>query len=166
MGDSFRVYTSLDILGVELGGALKNVIAIASGISDGLGFGTNTKAAILTRGLAEITRLGVKMGADSSTFRGLSGLGDLATTCISPHSRNRWFGQEIGKGRSISDVKAETEMVIEGLATSESAYELAKKHSVTMPITEKVYEMIYQGKNPAQAVKELMTREAKEEDYE
>lgn len=166
MADAFRVYTSTDTVGVELGGALKNVIAIASGISDGLGFGTNTKAAILTRGLAEITRLGVKMGADSATFRGLSGLGDLATTCISTHSRNRWFGEEVGKGRGIEEVKAETEMVVEGLATSKSAYDLAKKYSVTMPITEKVYEVIYESKGPAEAVKDLMRRDAKEEDYE
>jgi glycerol-3-phosphate dehydrogenase (NAD(P)+) len=164
--DRFRVYTSSDVVGVELGGALKNVIAIAAGISDGLGFGTNAKAALLTRGLAEITRLGVKMGARRSTFSGLSGIGDLTTTCISPYSRNRWFGQEIGRGRGIEEVLAETEMVVEGLATCRSAHELSKKYEVDMPLTQKVYEVLYQGKNPAIAVKELMTREPKEEDYE
>jgi glycerol-3-phosphate dehydrogenase (NAD(P)+) len=149
-----------------MGGALKNIIAIAAGISDGLGFGTNSKAAILTRGLAEITRLGVKMGAESSTFRGLSGLGDLATTCISSHSRNRWFGSEVGKGRNINEILSETEMVVEGLDTCKSACELAKKYNVEMPITQKVYEVLYEGKDPGTAVKELMTRSPKEEDYE
>jgi glycerol-3-phosphate dehydrogenase (NAD(P)+) len=164
--DRFRVYTSSDVLGVELGGALKNVIAISAGISDGLGFGTNTKAALLTRGLAEITRLGVKMGANKATFSGLSGMGDLATTCISSHSRNRWFGEEIGKGSSIEEVLSGTEMVVEGVATCKSAYELSKKYEVDMPLTEKVYEVLYMGKDPGRAVRELMTREPKEEDYE
>ncbi len=163
--DKFRVYTSSDVIGVELGGALKNVIAIAAGISDGLGFGTNTKAAILTRGLAEISRLGAKMGAQKETFSGLSGLGDLATTCISSQSRNRWFGEQIGKGRSIDSVLGETEMVVEGLATAKSGNDLAKKYSVEMPITKKIYEIVYEGKDPALAVKELMTRDPKEEDY-
>ncbi|MDP8258084.1 MAG: NAD(P)H-dependent glycerol-3-phosphate dehydrogenase [Candidatus Aadella gelida] len=165
MTESFRVYTSKDVIGVELGGALKNIIAIAAGISDGLGFGTNPKAAILTRGLAEITRLGVKMGADPSTFRGLSGIGDLMTTCISRDSRNRCFGEEIGKGRSKEEVLKDTEMVVEGLATCRSAYEMSEKYKVDMPITNKVYEVLYKGKDPLSAVKELMTREAKEEDY-
>ncbi len=166
MTDHFRVYTSNDIVGVELGGALKNVIAIAAGISDGLGFGTNPKAAILTRGLAEITRLGVKLGAQAFTFRGLSGIGDLATTCISFNSRNRWFGEQIGKGRDSKEILSGTEMVVEGVATSRSVYELSKKYKVSMPITQKVYEVLCQGKPPAEAVKELMTRQAKEEDYE
>jgi glycerol-3-phosphate dehydrogenase (NAD(P)+) len=165
MTENFRVYTSTDVIGVELGGALKNIIAIAAGVSDGMGFGTNTKAALLTRGLAEITRLGVKMGAESSTFRGLSGLGDLATTCISRYSRNRWFGEQLGKGKDIKEVLSETEMVVEGMGTSSSAYELAKKYGVEMPITQKVYELIYEGKDPSVAVKELMTRDPKEEDY-
>ncbi|MDP8298419.1 MAG: NAD(P)H-dependent glycerol-3-phosphate dehydrogenase [Candidatus Tantalella remota] len=165
MTDNFRVYTLADVLGVELGGALKNIIAIAAGVSDGMGFGTNSKAALLTRGLAEITRLGVKMGAESSTFRGLSGLGDLATTCISRYSRNRWFGEQLGKGKDIKEVLSQTEMVVEGMGTSSSAYELAKKYGVEMPITQKVYELIYEGKDPAVAVKELMTRDPKEEDY-
>lgn len=163
--ERFRVYTSKDVVGVEMGGALKNIIAIAAGISDGLGFGTNAKAAILTRGLAEITRLGVKMGAQQTTFSGLSGVGDLATTCISSHSRNRWFGEQIGKGRDINEVLAETEMVVEGRATCKSAYDLAKKYGVDMPITQKVYEMIYENKDPGQAVRELMTRDPKDEDY-
>ncbi len=162
--ERFRVYTSKDVMGVELGGALKNIIAIAAGISDGMGFGTNSKAAILTRGLTEITRLGVKMGAEKNTFSGLSGVGDLATTCISAHSRNRWFGEQIGKGRKIEDVIGETEMVVEGLNTCRSAYGLARKHGVEMPITQKIYEIIYEGKDPASAVRELMTREPKDED--
>ncbi len=161
--ESFRVYTSNDVIGVEMGGALKNIIAIAAGISDGLGFGTNSKAAILTRGLAEITRLGVKMGADKHTFSGLSGVGDLATTCISPHSRNRWFGEQIGKGRDIESVMKETEKVVEGATTCRSAYELSKKYDVDMPITEKVYEVLYKGTSPETAVKELMRRDPKDE---
>lgn len=165
MAESFRVYTSNDVVGVEMGGALKNIIAIAAGISDGLGFGTNSKAAILTRGLTEITRLGVKMGAEKDTFCGLSGIGDLATTCISSHSRNRWFGCEVGKGRQVDDILSETEMVVEGLATTRSACELAKKNGVVMPITESVYEVLYEGKSPMNAVRDLMTREPKEEDY-
>ncbi len=165
MTETFRVYTSSDILGVELGGAVKNVIAIASGISDGMGFGTNTKAGILTRGLAEITRLGVAMGAESDTFRGLSGLGDLATTCMSGESRNRWFGEQIGKGRDASSVRKETEMAIEGEKTSGAVNCLAEKFQVDMPIARKVYEVIYGNVDPATAVRELMTRGAKREDY-
>ncbi|MDD3088628.1 MAG: NAD(P)-dependent glycerol-3-phosphate dehydrogenase [Candidatus Omnitrophica bacterium] len=164
--ERFRVYTSDDIIGVELGGALKNVIAIAAGISDGMGFGTNSKAALLTRGLAEMTRLGVKMGARKETFSGLSGVGDLATTCISQQSRNRWFGEEIGKGRRMEEILAETEMVVEGLATAGAAYELSLKFAVDMPITSKIHEVIYEGKAPEIAVKELMTRAAKDEDRE
>lgn len=161
--DRFRVYASSDVIGVELGGALKNIIAIAAGISDGMGFGANAKAAILTRGLVEIARLGVKMGADKETFMGLSGVGDLATTCMSEHSRNRWFGAEIGKGRNIKDVLSETKMVVEGVNTAKSAYKLAKKYGVEMPITEQIYSVIYEGKNPKQAVRELMTRPPKVE---
>jgi len=164
MTERFRVYTSSDVVGVELGGALKNIVAIAAGISDGQGFGTNTKSAILTRGLAEITRLGVKMGAEKETFSGLSGIGDLMTTCISPRSRNRWFGEEVGKGRKAEDILKETEMVVEGIGTCKSAYELSKKNKVEMPITAKIYQIIYEGKDPADAVRELMTREPKEED--
>lgn len=165
MSENFRVYTSRDTLGVELGGAIKNIIAIAAGISDGLGFGTNTKAGILTRGLAEITRLGVKMGAKNDTFCGLSGLGDLATTCISAQSRNRWFGEEIGKGSRIEDIRKKTEMTVEGEKTSLSVFRLSEKYSVDMPISRKVYEIIYEGADPLYAVRQLMTRGAKKEDY-
>ncbi|MCK4462721.1 MAG: NAD(P)-dependent glycerol-3-phosphate dehydrogenase [Candidatus Omnitrophica bacterium] len=161
--EKFRVYTSNDIIGAELAGALKNIIAIAAGISDGMSFGVNTKAALLTRGLVEIARLGVEMGAGKDTFNGLSGVGDLATTCMSFHSRNRWFGEEIGKGKSLKKVLSETKMVIEGVATTKSAYELAKKYKVEMPITEQIYQVLYKGKNPKEAVRELMTRAPKSE---
>jgi len=161
----FRVYTSGDLTGVELGGALKNIVAIAAGISDGMGFGTNSKAAILTRGLAEITRLGVCMGARRETFSGLSGVGDLATTCISSHSRNRWFGEQIGRGSTVAEALGSTEMVVEGIATVRSVFELAKKYSVDMPITEKVFEIVHEGKDPGVALKELMNRDLKAEDY-
>ncbi|NQT46532.1 MAG: NAD(P)-dependent glycerol-3-phosphate dehydrogenase [Candidatus Omnitrophica bacterium] len=161
--EKFRVYTGTDIVGVELGGALKNVVAIAAGICDGMGFGANAKAALLTRGLVEIARLGATMGAKRETFYGLSGLGDLVTTCVSPHGRNRWFGEEIGKGRKRNEIESETEMVIEGIATAKSAYELAKKHKVDMPITGQIYSILYESKNPKEAVKELMTRQKKAE---
>lgn len=160
---NFRVYTSWDTKGVELGGALKNIIAIAAGISDGMGFGANTKAALLTRGLVEIIRLGTKVGAKKETFFGLSGLGDLATTCMSGHSRNRWFGEEIGKDRKTKDILEETEMIVEGITTAKSARELAEKYSVEMPITEKIYEVLYKNKSPKKAVKELMARSLKPE---
>jgi len=162
--ESFRVYASDDVVGVELGGALKNVIAISAGISDGLGFGTNTKAALLTRGLSEITRLGVSAGAKRETFSGLSGIGDLATTCMSPYSRNRWFGEQIGRGRKLKEILSETEKVVEGIATSRAAYELAKRYCIEMPITQKVYEIIHEGKDPSSTVGELMTRDLKTED--
>ncbi|MBF0493718.1 MAG: NAD(P)-dependent glycerol-3-phosphate dehydrogenase, partial [Candidatus Omnitrophica bacterium] len=161
--ERFRVYASDDMVGVELGGALKNIVAIAAGISDGLGFGTNTKAAILTRGLAEIIRLGLKLGAKEDTFKGLSGIGDLATTCMSSDSRNRWFGEQLGKGRKIRDILGGTEMSVEGVLTSRSVNELAVKHSVDMPITRKIFEIIYEGKDPKKAVFELMTRELRKE---
>ena len=163
MTDTFRVYASGDIIGTELGGALKNVIAIAAGISDGLKFGTNAKAALLTRGLVEMVRLGVAMGAKKETFYGLSGLGDLATTCISPYSRNRHFGEEIGKGIVIKDALKETEMIVEGVATTQSAYDLAKKYKVEMPITSEIYKVIYENKDPKKAVFDLMTRPPKAE---
>jgi glycerol-3-phosphate dehydrogenase (NAD(P)+) len=159
------VYTSDDLVGVELGGSLKNIIAIAAGISDGLGFGTNTKAAILTRGLAEISRLGVAMGARRETFSGLSGIGDLITTCISPYSRNRWFGEMLGKGKKAKEISEETEMVVEGVTTSKSAYELSNKYNVDMPITREIYNIIYNDKSSKDAVNELMLRSAKPEHY-
>lgn len=163
MADFFRVYTSTDIIGTELGGSLKNIIAIAAGISDGLGFGTNAKAALLTRGLVEMVRLGVAMGAKKETFYGLSGLGDLATTCISSYSRNRHFGEEIGRGRALKETLKETEMVVEGVATTESALELSKKYKVEMPITEEIYKVLYEKKDPKKAVSDLMTRPPKVE---
>ncbi len=165
MSESLRVYTSDDLIGVELGGSLKNIIAIAAGISDGLGFGTNTKAAILTRGLAEISRLGVAMGARHETFSGLSGMGDLVTTCVSPYSRNRWFGEMLGKGKKVKDILKETEMVVEGVTTSKSAYELSDKYNVDMPITREIYNIIHNDKPPKDAVNELMLRSAKPEHY-
>ncbi|NQT23043.1 MAG: NAD(P)H-dependent glycerol-3-phosphate dehydrogenase, partial [Candidatus Omnitrophica bacterium] len=159
----FRVYTSDDIIGVELGGALKNVIAIAAGISDGMGFGVNTKATIMTRGLAEIIRLGTKMGARKESFTGLSGIGDLATTCMSFHSRNRRFGEEIGEGKSLKDALEGTKMVVEGYTTTKSAYHLAKRNKVEMPITEEIYRVLYENKDPKKAVRDLMTRAPKSE---
>ncbi len=163
MTERFRVYTNDDVIGVELGGSLKNIIAIAAGVSDALGFGTNAKAALLTRGLVEIVRLGVAMGAKRETFYGLSGLGDLTTTCISPYSRNRWLGEEIGKGKKLKDVLKETEMVVEGVATAKSAFELSKKYKVEMPITAQIFKVLYENKDPKVAVHDLMTRSPKVE---
>lgn len=163
MTERFRVYANDDIVGVELGGSLKNVIAIACGISDGLGFGTNTKAAILSRGLAEISRLGQGMGAKLNTFFGLSGLGDLVTTCISPYSRNRFVGEQIGRGKTLKEVKNRMQMIAEGITTAASAYKLGIRHKVEMPITKEVYNVLYRNKPPLQAVKDLMGREKKEE---
>lgn len=160
---SFRVYRSNDVIGAELGGALKNVIAIAAGIIDGLGTGDNTKAALITRGLAEITRLGVVLGANPATFSGLSGLGDLIVTCDSRHSRNRHVGEEIGRGKSLQSILAESPMIAEGVATTESAYQLAQRHNVEMPIVEQVYQILFFDKSPRTAVHDLMTREFKSE---
>ncbi len=165
MCGALRVYTSTDVIGVELGCSLKNIIAIAAGMSDSLGFGTNTKAAILTRGLAEIMRLGMEMGARQDTFAGLSGLGDLITTCISPYSRNKWFGEMLGKGKRADDIIKETEMVVEGVTTARSAFELSKRYNVDMPLTKEVYEIIYKNKPPKDVVKDLMLRSAKPEVY-
>ncbi len=159
----FRVYVNEDIRGVELGGAIKNIIAIGAGISDGAGFGDNTKAAIMTRGVYEITRLGVKMGAQPRTFAGLSGIGDLIVTCMSRHSRNRHVGEEVGKGRKLQDVLKEMVMVAEGVATSQSVHELSQKHSVEVPIVSEVYRVLYEGKDPHKATEDLMTRDARGE---
>lgn len=159
----FRVYKSSDVLGVELGGALKNVIAIAAGIADGAGFGDNTKAAIMTRGIREITRFGVKLGAHESTFMGLSGIGDLIVTCMSKHSRNRFVGEEIGKGKKLKQVLAEMKMVAEGVATTKATHELAKKMGVELPIIEQVYKVLFLGKDPHTATEKLMTRVLKDE---
>ena len=156
--DYFGVYLSGDVTGVELGGSLKNVIAIAAGISDGLGFGTNTKATLFTRGLVEIARLGVKMGAKVETFSGLSGMGDLVTTCLSPKSRNRWLGEQIGKGKRLEEVLKGTEMVVEGVKTALSALQLGKKYKMELPITQEVKSVLYDQKEPLQAVKDLMSR--------
>jgi len=163
MTDRFRVYTCSDVTGVELGGALKNIVAIAAGTCDGLGFGTNAKAALLTRGLVEIVRLGVAMGAKRETFYGLSGLGDLTTTCISQYSRNRWLGEEVGKGKRLKDLLKETDMVIEGVATARSAHDLSKKYNVEMPIVLEIYKVLYENKDPKSAVHDLMTRAPKDE---
>jgi glycerol-3-phosphate dehydrogenase (NAD(P)+) len=157
----FRVYASNDLRGVELGGALKNVIAIAAGIADGIGFGDNTKAALLTRGIVEITRLGVAMGAEPGSFSGLSGIGDLIVTCMSKHSRNRYVGQEIGKGRKLDDIIREMVMVAEGVATAKSVYQLSSAYAIDMPIAKEVYFMLFEGKDPYQATEELMTRDVK-----
>ena len=146
---------------MEIGGALKNIIAIACGIADGLRFGTNTKAALLTRGLAEISRLGIKLGADVSTFFGLSGLGDLATTCFSSYSRNRFVGEQIGKGRDIKKVLSEMKMVAEGVESVRAVYRLSRRMKVDMPITREVYKVLYQRKPPRQAVATLMQRPLK-----
>ena len=160
----FRVYLHGDIVGVEMGGALKNIIAIACGISDGLGFGSNTKAALMTRGLSEIMRLGKKLGAKPSTFWGLSGLGDLITTCFSPYSRNRSVGEKVGRGGKISLAINKTDMVAEGVETVKSVLSLSKKLRVEMPITKEVYAVFYQRKDPRQAVADLMGRPLKAED--
>ncbi|MBC8216230.1 MAG: NAD(P)-dependent glycerol-3-phosphate dehydrogenase [Candidatus Marinimicrobia bacterium] len=157
--DVLRVYTNTDILGVELGGSLKNVIAIAAGIIDGIGFGDNTKAALLTRAMTEMTRLGVKMGAEEKTFSGLSGIGDLIVTCLSQHSRNRYVGEEIGRGRKLDDILADMKMVAEGVKSAKSVCQLRKKYDVSMPISSAVYEVLFDGKDPKQAVTELMTRD-------
>ena len=160
---NLRIYTSSDPVGVELGGCLKNIIAIAAGIADGLDFGANSKAALLTRGLAEISAFGQKMGAKSSTFTGLSGLGDLVTTCISKNSRNRNFGEAIGKGKKMKKLLKETEMVIEGVNATEVVYHLAQKLMVEVPITNSVYQILFEDKNPLIAVGELMSRKEKTE---
>lgn len=163
--DYFRVYTSSDVIGCEIGGSLKNVIAIAAGIIDGMGLGDNTKAALLTRGLAEIARLGEAMGAEHQTFSGLSGLGDLFVTCDSKHSRNRRFGERIGKGEKAEDILSDFKMIAEGVFTSKSAYELSKKYNIEMPITRKVYKTLFQNKDPKIAIQDLMKRDAKNEWY-
>jgi glycerol-3-phosphate dehydrogenase (NAD(P)+) len=163
MNERFRIYTHDDVIGVELGGALKNVIAIAAGACDGIGFGDNTKAALCTRGLAEMTRLGVALGARRETFFGLSGVGDLIVTAFSRHSRNRGFGERLGKGETPEQIAASTQMVAEGVKTAKSAWQLAQRHGVDVPITSQVHAIIYEGKAPKQAVRDLMTREAKPE---
>ncbi len=163
MNPYFRVYTNSDIIGVELGGSLKNVIAIAAGICDGMGLGDNSRGALITRGLAEMVRLGEKMGAKRETFAGLSGLGDLVTTCISKYSRNRYVGEQIGKGRTLDQVLKGMAMVAEGVKTTKSAYQLSLRYEAEMPITEQVYKVLFEDKRPHQAITELMTRDPKSE---
>lgn len=159
MDTNFRVYTGEDMVGIELGGALKNVIALCAGICDGLGYGDNTKAALMTRGLAEITRLGVKMGAKQQTFSGLSGIGDLIVTCTSMHSRNRRAGILLGQGKSLDETLKEIRMVVEGVNTAKAAYNLSRRYDVAMPIVEQANEILYNGKNAREAVYSLMTRD-------
>ncbi len=161
MSPKFRVYTNPDITGVELGGALKNVIAMCAGISDGLGFGDNTKAALMTRGITEISRLGESMGANIQTFSGLAGIGDLIVTCTSMHSRNRRAGILIGQGKTVKEAIDEVKMVVEGVTTTKAAYELAAKKNVEMPITTQAFEVLFNGKNAKQAVVDLMMRDKK-----
>lgn len=161
---TFRVYTTADVLGVELGGALKNVIAIAAGVADGLGFGDNSKAALVTRAIAEIRRLGVACGAQADTFTGLSGLGDLMVTCFSKLSRNRAFGERCGRGEKPADVAGSMEAIAEGYPTARSACQLAQRHDVTTPIISEVYAMLYEGKDVRQGVRDLMSRDLKAED--
>ena len=161
MSDVFRVYTSPDMLGICIGGALKNVIALAAGIADGLGYGDNTKAALITRGIAEIARLGIAMGADAITFTGLSGIGDLIVTCASMHSRNRRAGILIGKGYTKDEAMKEVQMVVEGVFSAKAALQLAKKYNVEMPIVEQVNDVLFYDKSPADAVRELMLRDKK-----
>jgi len=161
----FRVYTNTDIIGVEIAGSVKNIIAIAAGISDGIGYGDNAKAAIITRGLAEMSRLAVSLGGDPVTVSGLAGIGDLVVTCLSRHSRNRYVGEEIGRGRSLDDVVTHMNMVAEGVFTSKAVYDLSRAKGVEMPITQAVYEMLFEGKPVQQAILDLMTREPKKEVY-
>ena len=163
MNEVFRVYTSPDILEIELGGSLKNVIALAAGIADGLGYGDNTKAALITRGIAEIARLGVKMGGKIESFTGLTGIGDLIVTCASVHSRNRRAGYLIGQGRTMQQAMDEVQMVVEGVYSTKAAVKLAQKYEVQMPIIEQVNAVLFEGKSAAEAVKELMLRDGKTE---
>ncbi|MDD5644848.1 MAG: NAD(P)-dependent glycerol-3-phosphate dehydrogenase [bacterium] len=163
--DFFRVYSGCDVLGVELSGALKNVIAIAAGICDSLGFGDNSKAALMTRGLAEIARLGVEMGAKRETFFGLAGMGDLITTCVSKYGRNFKLGNKIGLGKTLAEIQAESPMIAEGVKTSLSAVELSSSYSVEMPICAEVYRVLYEDKSPDEAVKDLMSRNIKPENF-
>lgn len=163
MSPVFRVYTTPDILGVELGGALKNVIALAAGTADGLGYGDNTKAALITRGIAEISRLGVKMGAKAETFYGLSGIGDLIVTCASVHSRNRKAGYLMGKGYTMKEAMDEVKMVVEGVYSAKAAKSLAEKYEVEMPIIDEVNKVLFEGKSASDAVSDLMLRDKKVE---
>ena len=161
--EMLRTYLNRDIRGVELGGSMKNVIAIAAGICDGIGYGDNSKAALMTRGMMEITRLGEAMGAKVETFRGLSGYGDLIVTCLSKHSRNRQLGQLIGEGKALEDITLDMSMIAEGIFTAKSVHQLQLKHSVEMPIHEAIYQVLFQKKDPKNSVVELMARRLSEE---
>ena len=161
--ERFRVYTNTDVIGVEIGTSVKNVIAIAAGICDGLGFGNNSKAALITRGLAETMRLGVAMGGQRETFSGLTGLGDLITTCVSPYGRNRLVGEQIAKGKKLSQLLEEMDQVAEGVLTTKSVCKLANKYNVEMPITKEIYNVLFEDKDLIKAVNELMVREPKSE---
>lgn len=163
MNDVFRVYTSPDVTGIEVGAALKNVVALAAGIADGLGYGDNTKAALITRGMAEITRLGVAMGGDAETFYGLSGIGDLIVTCASMHSRNRRAGILIGQGKTMDEAMAEVKMVVEGVFSAKAAMKLARKYNVSMPIVESVNAVLFENEPATTRVKDLMLRDKKSE---
>lgn len=165
MNEVFRVYTSPDMLGMELGGSLKNVIALAAGIADGMGYGDNTKAALITRGIAEIARLGVKMGGAIESFTGLTGIGDLIVTCASVHSRNRKAGYLMGQGRSMEEAMAEVKMVVEGVYSAKAAEKLGKKYGVDLPIINKINEVLFSGKDPKEAVNELMLRDSRAEHH-
>lgn len=166
MNEVFRVYTSSDVLGIELGAALKNVVALAAGIADGLGYGDNTKAALITRGIAEIARLGISMGGRIETFYGLTGIGDLIVTCASMHSRNRRAGILIGKGATMEEAMNEVKMVVEGVYSAKAGYELSKKYNVSMPIVEQVNKVLFEGAGADAAVKELMLRDKKVENID
>ncbi|SFA73568.1 glycerol 3-phosphate dehydrogenase (NAD(P)+) [Lentibacillus halodurans] len=163
INESFRVYTSTDIVGIELGGALKNIIALGAGISDGLGYGDNAKAALITRGLAEITRLGVSLGASPLTFLGLPGVGDLIVTCTSPHSRNWRAGNMLGGGQKLDEVLEQMGMVVEGVRTTKAAYQFAKEQQIEMPITQGLYQVLFEDKEPKDVVEQLMNRTKREE---
>lgn len=163
MSERFRVYTSPDVIGIELGGSLKNVIALAAGIADGLGFGDNTKAALMTRGIAEISRLGIAMGGKMETFAGLSGVGDLIVTCTSKHSRNRNAGYLMGKGYSMEEAMKEVKQVVEGVYSAKAALDLAKKYNVDMPIVEQVNKVLFENKSPEEAVNDLLLRDKRRE---
>lgn len=160
-----RVYVNTDVTGVEIAGSAKNVLAIAAGISDGVGYDDNAKAALVTRGLAEIRRLGLAMGAEAQTFAGLAGIGDLVVTCMSAHSRNRYFGEQIGKGQTLREVESDMDMVAEGVRTTQSIRDLARRYEIEMPITEAVYAILFEGERPRAMVDELMTRSAKREHW-
>ena len=163
MTPTFRIYANDDIIGVELGGSVKNVIALCCGVLDGLGFGDNTKAALMTRGLVEMTRLGMAMGAKKETFSGLSGIGDLIVTCTSMHSRNRRAGILIGQGKTLDEAQAEVNMVVEGVRSCKATRELATKLGVEMPIVFEAYRVLFEGENPRKAIENLMTRSKKNE---